>query len=471
MRVNMLSRFQGRRAQRGQAIAIVAGMIVALVVLGTMVFDVGLAMSDRRNLQAHADAAALAGARSYGPAGPSNAHWVAMQYLAPVLGFSLPTGACSSSANCPAGTYSAAGYQITLSDSFRVNGIYNYPSVLDVVLTHQQPSIFARMVGYTQLTTAAAARASTPGPQFNGAAYAVAAVSGDAMINGGGAAFQTVGGPVYAYGSFGANNGPHSTGVPSVQTNYDGTTCPGSPPNQLDNGGGGNGLNYHTTDGNPLPTTSNVPPPNNYDNASPVPVGSPPPFYNTAVQAKDALGNWKPGIYNGFAPSGGAMNGGVYKIVNSANLSLGTITNTTYTASGTADPLGAVAIVLDSSDTGTLDITDAKLNGLDDLYPAGYTGTRDPMGTHNFVIFGGNGASGFAGTMSVGPAATTDLSGIIYLPKVDYSSNGNSSPEFTGSVIVASMTVTGGGNGVQVFHWVCDLKAVAGQPYQGGLLR
>ena len=72
MRVNMLSRFQGRRAQRGQAIAIVAGMIVALVVLGTMVFDVGLAMSDRRNLQAHADAAALAGARSYGPAGPSN---------------------------------------------------------------------------------------------------------------------------------------------------------------------------------------------------------------------------------------------------------------------------------------------------------------------------------------------------------------------------------------------------------------
>jgi hypothetical protein len=327
------------------------------------------------------------------------------------------------------------------------------------------------MIGYTQLTTAASARASTPGPQFNGAAYAVAAVSGDAMINGGGAAFQTVGGPVYAYGSFGANNGPHSTGVPSVQTNFDGTPCTGNPPNLLDNGGAGNGLNYHTTDGNPLPDNSNIAPPINYDNASPVAAGSPPPIYTTAAQAKDGLGNWKPGIYNGFAPSGGKMNGGVYKIINSPNLALGNITNTTYTASGSSDPAGAVAIVLDSSDTGTLDISSAKLNGLDDLNGTAYTGTRDPMGTHNFVIFGGNGAGGFSGSMSVGPGATTDMSGIIYLPKVSYVSDGNSSPQFTGSLVVASMTVRGGGNGAQVFHWVCGLNAVAGQPYQGGLLR
>jgi Putative Flp pilus-assembly TadE/G-like len=459
-----------RDSQQGQAIVIVAAMIVVMVILGTMVFDVGLALSDRRNLQAYADASALAGARSYGP-GTSQAHWVAMQYLAPSLGFALPTGGCGSAASCPAGTYSVAGYQIQLSDSFRVNGIYNYPSVLDVVLTHRQPSIFARMVGYTQLTTAASARASNPGPQFNGAAYAVAAVSGDAMINGGGAAFQTVTGPVYAYGSFGANNGPHSTGVPSVQTNYDGTTCPGNPPNLLDNGGGGNSLDYHTTDGLPLQTTNNVPPPNNYDNASPVAAGSPPPLYTTAATAKDGLGNWQPGIYNGFAPNGGKMNGGVYKIINSASLNLGNITNTVYTASGTSDPTGAVAIVLDSSDTGALNITNAKLNGLDDLNSTTFTGTRDPLGTHNFVIFGGNGATGFSGTMSVGPGATADLSGIIYLPLVAYVSDGNSSPQFTGSVVVASMTVRGGGNGAQVFKWVCGLNAVAGQPYQGGLLR
>jgi hypothetical protein len=450
---------------------IVAGMLVAFVVLGTMVFDVGLAMSDRRNLQIHADSAALAGARSYGPTGTSKAHWVAMQYLAPALGFGLPAGACSSAASCPAGTYNVAGFQITMSDSFRPNGILNYPSVLDVVLSHQQPSIFARMVGYAQLTAAASARASTPGPELNGSVYAVAAVSGDAMINGGGAAFQTVTGPVYAYGSFGANNGPHSTGVPGVQTNYDGTQCPGTPTNFLDNGGAGNGLNYHTTDGSVLPASSNIPPPTNFDQSSPVAAGSPPPTYVTAAQAKDGLGNWKPGIYNGFAPSGGKMNGGVYKIINSPNLSLGTITNTVYTPSGTSDPAGAVAIVLDSSDTGTLDISNAKLNGLDDLNPAAAGGPRDPMGTHNFVLFGGNGPNAFTGSMSVGPGATTDLSGIIYLPKVAYRSNGNSSPQFTGSLVVASMTVNGGGNGAQVFHWVCGLNAIAGQAYQGGLLR
>src|SRR6266850_7916239 len=312
--------------QRGQAIVIVAAMIVAFVILGTMVFDVGLAMSDRRNLQANADAAALAGARSYGPQGPSKAHWIAMQYLAPALRFAVPTGACASAASCPAGTYAVAGYQVTLSDSYRPNGILNYPSVLDVVINHQQPSIFARMVGYSLLTTAASGRASKPGPELNGSVYAVAAVSGDALINGGGAAFQTVGGPVYAYGSFGANNGPHSTGVPGGQTNYNGQPC--GVTNFLDNGGAGNSLNYHTTDGSGLPVSPNVPPPTNFDGSSPVAAGTPPPMYVTAAQAKDGAGNWKPGIYNGFAPSGGTMNGGVYKIINATNLSLGTITNT-----------------------------------------------------------------------------------------------------------------------------------------------
>ncbi|HYM15550.1 MAG TPA: pilus assembly protein TadG-related protein [Dehalococcoidia bacterium] len=458
-----------RRSQRGQAIVIAAAMLVGLTVLGVLVFDAGLAMSDRRNLQAYADAAALAGSRSFAPGG-NDAHWVAMEYLGSAVGFVLPVGSCTGASSCPAGTYTVAGYTITLADSWRVNGILNYPSVLDVVLSHQQPSIMARMIGFSALTTAASARATVPGPQINGAAYAVAAVSGDAQINGGGAAFQTVTGPVYANGSFGANNGPHSTGVPSVQTNFDGSSCPGSPVNHVDNGGGANSLNYHTTDGNPIPDNTNVAAPTNYDNASPVPAQGAPTFLSAAA-AKDASGNWKPGIYNGFAPSGGTMNGGVYKIINASSLALGTITNTIHTASGTADPTGAVAIVLDSSDTGALDISQASLNGLDDLNAAGFTGTRDPLGTHNFVIYGGHGVTGYSGGVTIGPHAGTDMSGIIYLPDSAYTSNGNSSPQFTGSLVVASMTVNGGGNGAQVFHWVCGLNAVAGQPWQGGLIR
>ncbi|HKW60078.1 MAG TPA: pilus assembly protein TadG-related protein [Candidatus Dormibacteraeota bacterium] len=456
---------RSRRSQRGQAVVVVVGMIVALTVLGVMVFDAGLAMSDRRNLQAYADAAALAGARSYGPSA-GNAHWVAMEYLGTALNFSVPTGVCSGAGSCPAGTYAVNGYTITLVDSYRYNGIFNYPTVLDVVISHQQPSIFARMIGFSTLTSAAAARATIPGPQFNGAAYAVAAVGGDAQINGGGAAFQTVTGPVYAQGSFGANNGPHSTGVPSQQTNYDGTTCPGPISNRLDNGGGGNSLDYHTTDGNPMPQNGNIAPPNQYENASPI---APSVTYTSPAAALDGLGRWMPGIYSGFAPSGGVMNGGVYKIVNAPSVSLGNITNTVYMPSGVSDPAGAVAILLDGTD-GPLDLSQAKLNGLDDLNPPGYIGQRDPMGTHNFVIWG-SGANPYTAGVTIGPHAATDMSGIIYLPKSPYVSNGNSSPQFTGSVFVQSMTVNGGGNGQQVFKWVCGLNAVAGQPYDGGLIR
>ena len=454
-----------RRQQSGQAVVIVVAIIVALTVLGVMVFDAGLAMSDRRNLQAYADASALAGARSYGPGG-SQAHWIAMEYLGGPLGFSLPVGGCASAANCGAGTYNVGGYSVTLADSMRFNGIFNYPTVLDVVISHRQPSIFARMLGFSTVTSAASARATNPGPQFNGANYAVAAVSGDALINGGGAAFQTVTGPVYAYGSFGANNSPHSTGVPSVQTNYDGATCPGGPTNRLDNGGGNNSLDYHTTDGNPMPQNPGVAPPTQYENAAPI---APNVVYGSAAAAMDANGHWKPGIYNGFAPSGGTMNGGVYKIVNAPSMALGNITNTIHTPSGTADTTGAVAIVVDGSDGG-LDISQAVLNGLDDLNGSGYVGPRDPMGTHNFVIWGG-GSNPYTAGITIGPHAGTDMSGIIYLPRSPYVSDGNSSPSFTGSVIVQSMTVRGGGNGQQVFKWVCGLNAVAGQPYDGGLVR
>jgi hypothetical protein len=450
-------------------VVIIVAMIVALTVLGVMVFDAGLAMSDRRNLQAHADAAALAGARSYGP-GANAAHWVAMQYLGAALNFSLPVPPCSNSGTCPATTYYVNGYNITLSDSWRYNGIFNYPTVLDVVISHQQPSIFARMLGFSTLTAAASARATIPGTQANGAVYAVAAVSADANINGGGAAFQTVGGPVYAYGSFGANNGPHSTGVPSTQTNYDGSTCPGSPQNFLNNGGGNNSLDYHTTDGGPMPQVPNVAPPNQFDSVT-FPA-LPSVTYTSPGAAQDASGHWKPGTYFGFAPSGGFMNGGVYKIVNSPNLNLGNITNTVHTASGTSNGANAVAIWLDGSDTGTLNLSSAALNGLDDLYGTSYSGPnpRDPAGTHNFVIWSGS-ANPYTAGIAIGPHVTTDMSGIIYLPKAPYVSDGNASPQFTGSVIVKSMTVQGGGNGQQVFNWVCDLNAVAGQPYEGGLIR
>ena len=204
-----------------------------------------------------------------------------------------------------------------------------------------------------------------------------------------------------------------------------------------------------------------------FDTAGPTSVG---PTYTTVAAAKDGLGHWKPGIYNGITPNGGTMNGGVYKIINVANPAFGAITNTVYTASGTEDTNGAVAIVLDSSDTGSLDISQATLNGLDDLHPQNYFATpRDPEGTHNFVLYGGNGASGFAGTINIGPGSSTDLSGIVYLPKVTYSDHGAATVKFTGSTTFASMLSNGTAN--ILFKWVCGLNATAAVGNGGGLIR
>jgi Flp pilus assembly protein TadG len=453
------------RAQDGQAIVVVAAIVIVLIILGALVFDVGLGMSDRRNLQAYADASALAGSRSYTAISAHGAHWVAMQYLTGPLGFTLPTGGCTSSTNCPSGTYTVTPYTVQLADTTLPG--WSYPTALDVVLTQQQPSIFSRIMGFTQVTITASARGAKPGPQLTGAAYALAAVSGDAAINGGGNGTQTATGPVYAFGNFGANNGPHSTGVPGVQTNYDGTACPGNPSNAVNFGGSSsNGLTWHVEAPGTGTIGLNQPPPTPFDNSGPTSAG---PTYTTIGAAKDGLGHWKPGIYNGIVPSGGLANGGVYVIKNVSNPSLGSLTNTTHTASGTSNGANAVAIVLDSTDTGTLDISSAVLNGLDDLYAANYAGTRDPAGTHNFVIYGGNGATGFAGSIDIGPGSSTDLSGIVYLPKTTYSQHGNTSPLFTGSATFKSMTSSGTGN--VKFNWVCGLNAVSALGSGGGLIR
>jgi hypothetical protein len=458
---------RGRKGgrQSGQAILIVAGILVALTVLGALVFDVGLAMSDRRNLQAYADAAALAGARSYTRGNTATAHWVAMQYLGQYLSFSVPTGGCSSSSVCPAATYTISPYTIQLADGTLTG--WDYPTVLDVVVKHNQPGIFATIIGFASVTTAAAGRAALPGPFREPSIYAIAAVSGDATINGGGNGSQSASGSAYAFGSLGGNNGPHSFGVAKTLTNYDGTTCPGNIQTHADFGGGAsNGAVWHWAPSAGGSTTTNVAAPTTYDNYGPTTAG---PTYVSAVTAKDGSGNWKPGIYSGFTPNGGKMNGGVYKIIGVTNPAFGTITNTTYIGPGTVDASGAVAIVLDSTDTGSLDISGMTLNGIDDMNGQLTNGARDPEGTHNFVLYGGAGAGAFAGTMNGGPGWSPLLTGIVYMPKVAYSQHGNPNFQVYGSATFASFQSSG--TGTVLFNWVCGLNATGMVGNGGGLIR
>jgi Flp pilus assembly protein TadG len=434
--------------QHGQTIVLIALMLTAFMGIAAIAIDLSSAMSDRRILQAAADTAALAGAGSYAQ-GTDAAHWVAMQYLSSELGFSMPAGSCAAS-NCPAGTFTAGTFTITLADAA--------PLALDVSVRHRQSTLFARVLGFPTVTSGASGRATPPQPATTSVGYVLAALSGNAAIKGAGTANPTgdVQGPVYASGSFGANNTSHAARIPRVQYGYDGVPCPGSPQNRLDLGGSGNTLNYQWV------PTAGV---NNYGVAAPGSVGTGPsasgPTYTTTASAKDAKGNWKPGTYKGVYPSGGKMNPGVYQIINvSQNINLGTITNAIPAPSGVLDSGGAVAIVLDGTDTGDLDVSSATLNGIDDLGPSG---TRDPQGTHNFVLYG----PAFPGNIT---GDSSDLTGVVYLPKSQLAFNGNASARFTGSVIVASLIAKGGGNGTQEFDWICGLQTVDGSHFSGGTL-
>ena len=82
-----------RNGQRGQTPVIFALAAVALIGLASIALDQGLAMSDRRNLQATADGASLAGSRQYSLGGDANyVHYVANQYLVGSLGGTVPPG-------------------------------------------------------------------------------------------------------------------------------------------------------------------------------------------------------------------------------------------------------------------------------------------------------------------------------------------------------------------------------------------
>lgn len=456
-----------QRQERGQAVVIVAFMAMLLFGLAALAFDLSLAMSDRRALQADVDTAALAGAISYSTS-VNAAHWVSMQYLQKPLGFTLPLGSCTGTSACPAGTYTTGTYTVKIAD----------PSSrqMDLTIQHQEPAIFASLIGAGTVTTGSSVRSYAPGPTVVGAQYGAVATSGSITVAGGGATVRNFGNGVYAASAFGANNNPHADGVTPVQTDGSGTACPGSVPANVDFGGASDSNTNWSWIGSSGTTTYNVTAPTTFDAYGPTSSG--PTFtsanYTTVGQGKDASGNWNPGIYNGVYPSApGKLNPGVYKLINNAaTMSFGALTNVTYTAIGTEDPTGAVAIVLDSTDTGTIDISTVTLNGIDDLHPQSYTGPRDPQGTHNFVFFGGNGASGYTGSINFGPSTNATLSGIFYLPKLTITSNGNPTFTFSGQLTVASMDLKGGGANGQIVNWVCGLTAVLGNPaIQGGVNR
>lgn len=140
-----------RRRQGGQALIVLALVGMAMFSFGAYAIDQGMSMADRRNLQAVADFASLAGSRSLS-SGANAANYVAMQYLAANLNFTMPTSCTATS--CPAGSYTptGSGYTLTLADG---------TSTLDVSVTHSRRAMLAGVMGFSTVVTASGSRAGT----------------------------------------------------------------------------------------------------------------------------------------------------------------------------------------------------------------------------------------------------------------------------------------------------------------------
>jgi Flp pilus assembly protein TadG len=456
-----------RATERGQALIVLALTGLTMFGFGAIALDQGIGMSDRRDLQSIVDSASLAGARS-SASGTGTEHWVTMEYLARSLNFSVSavsSQGCTSSSACSAGTYTVGDYTFNITDSGKG---------LDVSAQHSRRTLIAGVLGFNTAVAGTAARAQPTGPSVTPANYAMVGLGGDVQVNGGGVTGDpsgNVGGAAYAYGNFGSNNGPHAVQLPGDLTDgATSTSCTPAIATHVDLGGATDGDHYTINGGGTQNT--DVTKPAGFGGMAPTTTG--PAFASGSAAAKDSQGNWKPGTYDGWYPTGtSGRNGaganldpGVYVIKNvSTGIDLHDLQNLTPAtpAPGVVDSAGAVAFVVDSSDNGSaLSFTNSSLNGLDDLTG---TGTNpDPQGTHNFVVYG----AGFTGSSDIG---NSTLSGIVYLPDSNGRSNGNTGYTVYGSAWFNSYTLNGGGNGVQQFKWVCGLDAVVVNTGGSGLVR
>jgi Putative Flp pilus-assembly TadE/G-like len=126
------------RSERGQVVVLTTVMLAALLGLGAMVMDVGVWFHAKRQLQATADAAALAGAQSL-PTDPGQAESLAVQYGA------------SNGGGVDAGDV-----------SFESQWVAN-----DTIVVHAhgtQSAYFAKVVGFGSQNIGASAKARSEAP-------------------------------------------------------------------------------------------------------------------------------------------------------------------------------------------------------------------------------------------------------------------------------------------------------------------
>jgi hypothetical protein len=289
-----------------------------LLTFAALAVDGGLSMDERRDLQAYADNAAAAGGRTLAGSGVvitkiNQADYIAMQYLASRLGFSIPLGACISATVCPPGApYSAGTYTITLADD---------GTILDVSLTHQRTNVLAGPAGFTNTLVGAAARFEGPQPPSTCVVCLLAKTGLSLNIESSGAGIQAQ-----------APTGYGGLQVDSSQcpaNNFNGNSTKISAPSASFSGcAGGPATNYVHPDGTPMTPLNNQP-------VAPDPLGAvPEPVFCTPVCANYGVGavhgtitsdsgtvTLSPGIYSEFHPTGSniILNPGLYILTGDGN--------------------------------------------------------------------------------------------------------------------------------------------------------
>jgi Flp pilus assembly protein TadG len=474
--------------QRGQSIVIFALMAVALFGLAAIAVDLGLGQADRRDIQAYADSAALAGTRQYALTTnntPTYAHLVAMQYLSKVLGLTMPAGCTASGCGTSPATFTMGTYTVTLTDNLLTAG-----EALDVQVVHQRQALLAGVLGFQTVNVGTSARAIGPGPTTVNAGYNVAGLGSTGVyIDGGGtcAPSGSVTGNVYSNGPFGStsNGHCHPTEVPDLLSAGSPVAVPCPPGNintRVDFGPSASPQSwvfFPVPNINPgTPTATNVPPPTSFDTIPPTALNDAAHHYTSLGQAKTGT-HFNPGTYDTIVPNSSAtLNAGVYKIINVASPDISGVQQpAAVPQSGGVAGSGAAVFVFDSSDSGDITIGSVKLNGYEGPNGDQEAGAPSP-GTHNFVLYGGPsntndpGHAGFQGNIAqLGPADSPDLTGIVYMPNSGISSNGNSPYTFYGAVYMDNFNLKGGGNGGQGFTFICGLGATSSAPPPGSLIR
>jgi len=159
----MTRRVVSRPAQKGQVLALFAGSLVTLLLIGAIVVDVGFVFMTKRHEQNAVDPGAVAAARYIQPVPASATQiakmWTAACFYAMQNGF-LPQRSDNSAACDPGGASDGSTITVHYPPSQNAEAFAGDPGFVEVVMTRTYESFIAGVVGMGQIPVSSSAVAA-----------------------------------------------------------------------------------------------------------------------------------------------------------------------------------------------------------------------------------------------------------------------------------------------------------------------